>query len=615
MTEHLSQHTEPSAPADQPGFFRRHRTGTIVTVALVAFFAFLGYSAVQYYSVARNLQDLNALVDVARAHAKDSDVDALADDLVRAHTFASRASSAADSIPVRLGEKLPGIGDDVRAIRVTSHVAADLTGSTSSLTALLPRITGTNLAGGGEGFDLTLLASVRESLSSIDTAATTSAQKLKAVSTDGVNPQIKTRIDKVSSALTGIGPAVRKLEPYMDALPIILGDGGKRTWFVTMQNLTEVRPSGGLLSAYIILEADNGKLNVATQGSNDDLVAGPAVPYQGIIPAGYVDAWGSETFTNWLSMNLSANFPDNAKLIRAGWNARGETQVDSVLSLGQGTLPYLAAAVGPLSAGDKQIAPQDLTEYLTVGVYKDYSNPKEKDAVVGQMIAEMFTKLSQGQIDLASLVSTTLSQETADYLQLWSSDPIVQKDIASAGFSGEFPATPGPSSTVRVINAGGNKLDAFMHLGATYELGACTIDADADLATRTSTFTVTITNDAPTSGLPPYMTGRLDVTDGTTPTVGSNHDYVVVYAPVDATFDSFRLNGQDAFVSRGEADGREFVVYDVELEPGETKTLTTQWDEPARDDDDRDLPTDPQIVMQPLLNEPNVKTVSQATCK
>lgn len=594
-------------------FLSRHRKGLIVICVIVSLLGILGYAGARFASMARNLQALQGVVQEAKAHAAAGDTTALAADLVSAHQKASAASSASRDITVRAAGRLPWVGEDVRALRVVSQVAGELTGSVSSLSALVPNLTGQKIAGGGTGFDLTLLATLRDSLGTLDAVATSSGKKLEGVSSRDIDESLRAKIVTVTDALAQVSPAVHKLEPLLDALPIILGASGPRTWFVTMQNLTEARPSGGLLSAYVILHTDAGRIDVLEQGSNDTLVAGPPVPYARSIAAGYQEVWG-DAFGSWLSMNLSANFPDTATLIRDGWNKRGGVQVDSVLALGQGTLPYLAAAVGPVTAGTKTIAPQDLTDYLTVGIYQDYADPVEKDAVVSQIIDEIFTKLSGGQFDLKSLVTTAVSLESADYLQLWSADSGVQQAIEDGGFSGELTDALGPVASVRVVNAGGNKLDAFMSLTARYELGACTVDEDANTATRTSRLTVTITNDAPTSGLPPYMTGRLDVEGGDKPAIGSNHDYVVVYAPAQAALTSFALDGDEAFVQQNEADGREFSVYDVELAPGQTRTLTTVWDEPGRDDQDRPLPNTPSVIMQPLLKTPEVSTLDGAEC-
>ena len=608
-----SPEPEASAGDGLSSFAKRHRKGLIVTLVTLVILGVGAYAVARVATMALSVRDLQSIADQAQSHASAGDLDALAADLTHAQRKASAARGASEDLAVRAAGRLPWIGDDVRALRLVSEVSAELTGSTSSLVTLLPHLKGQDLAGDGSGFDLTLLADVRTAMTGLQTAATSSSKKLEKLDDLDVHAALRTKIDTVQQALSKVSPAVDKLDPLMTALPIILGQDGERTWFVTMQNLTEARPSGGLLSAYVILRADHGKLEVLDEGNNDDLVAGPPVPYAATMPQGYQDVWG-DSLSSWLSMNLSASFPDNATLIRNGWNARGEQQVDSVLAFGQGVLPYLAAAVGPVHAGDKTVDPADLTEYLTVGVYRDYPDPAKKDAVVGAIIDEIFTKLSAGSFDLKSLVSTALTLDSGDALQMWSSDSAVQRGIVAAGFSGELTEELGPVSSVRVINAGGNKLDAFTTLAADYELGACTVDDDANETTRQSTLTVTVGNTAPTSGLPAYMTGRLDLPADEMPTVGSNHDYVVVYAPVDASMETFTLDGEPAFVQQNEASGREFAVYDVELEPGQSRTLTTTWQEPARDDEEHDLALRPQVLLQPMLLQPAITGVTGVTC-
>lgn len=594
-------------------FWRRHRTATIVATVTLVILAIVGYTGWKATQLARNLQALQTIAEQAKVHATAGDMTALSADLTQANQRAHAAKTASRDLTIQASSHVPWLGDNVRALQVVSDAAADLTTTASRYTALLPRLTAKGLASQGDGFDLTLLAEVSTAAQSLGQAATRSANALDAAAARPINATLRSKMVKMSDLLSPIEPAVDKVQPLVAALSIILGGDGQRTWFVTMQNLTEARPSGGLVSAYVILQADHGKLKVLEQGSNDQLATGPRVPYAKTMPVGYQQVWG-DSLGEWLSMNLSANFPDNAKLIHDGWNLRGGTQVDSVLALGQGTLPYLAAAVGTVKAGTKTISPKDLTKYLTVGIYRDYANPAAKDNVVAQIINEIFTKLTTGNFDLVSLLDTSLTYESADYLQMWSADTAQQQTIQNARFSGELTSDRGPLASVRLINAGGNKLDAFVALTADYKLGTCTVDPEAEESTRTSTLTVTVTNNAPTSGLPPYMTGRADLAGQSPPAVGSNHDYVVIYAPADATLLSFDQGGAAAYVQQNTASGREFAVYDVELAPGKTQTLTTTWSEPARRSDGSQLSLTPQVIMQPLLTTPVITTKTNQPC-
>jgi hypothetical protein len=488
-----------------------------------------------------------------------------------------------------------------------STSASDLARAATPLIDLLPRLASDDLSG-SEGFDLALVKNLKSAVGSLATAVTASSGKLAQLADEPLVAPLHDRLVTLTTALEAAGPGLERVMPFVEALPVILGVNGERTWFVTMQNLTEARPSGGLLSAYVILGADGGKLDMITQGTNDTLVDGPTVP-DDAMPEGLKSLWG-DYLQSWLSMNLSADFPTNAQVITGGWNARGEQKVDGVISLGQGTVQYLAAAVGPITVRDTTIQPADMVQYLSVDIYKQFTDAKEKDEVLAEIIAQIFDKLSSGQFNVQSLVAEALTSQNADYLQLWSADTAEQMQIENAGLSGSLSDGYGPNSSVRVINAGGNKLDAFLQLDADYALGACVIDEEANSRTRTGTVTVTVTNNAPSSGLPPYMTGRVELEElGLDYVVGSNHSYVEIYLPREAVPDTFTYDGEDAFLSSSSERNHEFYLFDLDLDPGESATLVATWDEPAEDDFGKTLPTTPRLSMQPLLNSATV-TVS-----
>jgi len=591
---------EPAAvPAT--GIVRRHRVLLTVGVVVVVLLAVAAWTGARLYATVRGLQDLVSVAEQAKAHAQEGDTEALVDDVSRADAAARRASDAAGDLTVRWAGHLPGVGDDVRALRETAVSAAELTRAATPLATLAPRLVPQD----GRAYDVTVISNTQSALQNLAIVARATSARLSDAAGDGVDSRLRSKMDQVVSGLDDVGPAVTNLDPFLRVLPLLLGDGQDHTWFVTMQNLTEARPSGGLLSAYLVLQVKDGHLKVLHEGPNDDLVAGPGVPYQAM-PAGLKELWG-DSLASWASMNLSADFSDNATLIRDGWNARGEEQVDSVLALGQGTLPLLAAAVGPVTVDGKTIAPQDLEDYLTIGVYRDHADVAAKDAAVSSIITQVFDRLAAGKLDLASLVTTTAGYESGDYLQLWSSDQALQKQIVAQGMDGDLPTGLGPVASVRVVNAAGNKLDAFTQLTADYAPGACVVDDDADTATRETTFTTTLTNDAPTSGLPDYMVGRLDVDPSQPkPAVGSNRDLVLVYLPEGATMTSARQDGEDAFVQTAQIRGRTVLLYDVEADPGQTVRLVTRWQEPAVDDDGAALDSDPRVVTQPMLRVPTV---------
>lgn len=592
---------------------KRYLKYTIWTVGVVLIIGVL-YAGLQTFLMGKNLLAANEQVDTTMVHLENKDFEGLASSLETINNHAVKAAVAANDPILGLASHLPIVGDDFDAIRTVASVLPQTISPALDAVAILPQLTGSNIAGAGSGFNVELLTGVSQSISSLQQAAKNAAEQVAAIDTSTLLDPVAEPVAKLSDGLTQISPALDSFSPYVSVLPEVLGRESETTWFVTMQNLGEARPSGGLLSAWLLIRAEDGKLEVLDQGSNDVLTENEPVDYSQIMPQGYQEFWG-DFLGSWLSMNLSANFPDNAALIREGWNSRNEEQVDGVIALGQGTLPYIASAVGDVSVGTKTIAPADLDEYLTVGVYEDFPNVAEKDAAVDAIIAQVFTKISTGQFNVQALVETFTAQSTGDYIQMWSTNPTIQSAIVEAKMDGAMPNDLGPTASARIINGGENKLDIFLDVAATYSLEACVYDEEANFSYRPGSLSVTVTNNSPTSGLPPYISGRGDDEyDGAPAPAGSNHDIVAIYAPVNAIPTEFLIDGENAPYLETYANDRHAYLFDVELLAGESKTIQVKWDEPIMDELEQKLSAQPEVILQPLFNKPTVTLESSGKC-
>jgi hypothetical protein len=566
----------------------------------------LAWGGWQLWQLGSSLLALRDVAAQAQLHARGGDLAALTGDVARARALAVQAHAAADAPAVVFAAALPWVGDDVTVARELAGVAADFSADTAAVDPLLERVT----SGGGQ--DLLVGAEAREVVGQVRAAADRAVARLARLELGGLQLPVGDDVARLRDGLGRIGPAVDALTPYLDALEILASPGTTHTWFVAMQNLGEARPSGGMIGSWLLVRSANGKLEVLQQGFNDELSTTRTVDYAGYLPAGYEQVWGTSV-SDWRSFTLSANFPDNARLLAHTWNARGGVQADGVLALGQGSVRLLAAAAGPVELAGRVIAPSALADYLLDGVYRDYPDPKAKDAAVARIIAQTLNKLSSGQFDLSGLLAGALGGPGSDYLQLWSSDRALQRQVTAAGLSGAFPDDPGPIASVRLADGAANKLDAFVHLGAEYRLGDCVVD-DGGVATRNSTFTITLRNAVP-GGLTDYVTGKGDLLDGLAHPVGATRDFVVVYPPVQATITSALLNGRPALLQSAWVGERQMVVVDVKLDPGATATLALTWDELPSGSDERPFTLRPRIVLPPLANPAKTRVFDGAACR
>jgi hypothetical protein len=296
------------------------------------------------------------------------------------------------------------------------------------------------------------------------------------------------------------------------------------------------------------------------------------------------------------------------------WEAYSGEKVDGVLAFGQGIVQYMLAATGPVTIDDTTIDSTNVIDFLSLGVYEKFPDATDKNEFVSKLVAELFSRLQTGQFDIESLLTATSTTPTGDRLLAWAKKDETEQTIVDAGYGGVVSTDYGPTALLAINNGGGNKLERFLDVTVDYSLGECSADASAH--TRSATMTVTLTNNAPASGLPEYVSPREDYASTVEEkAVGSNLEVVSIYLPVGAEEGDTTVDGEDEFGYVGVERDRNVLAFDVDLDPGETKIVVVPWTEPTVGEDVVDmLGANQTVITQPSLNPVVVTTPTAETC-
>jgi hypothetical protein len=181
-------------------------------------------------------------------------------------------------------------------------------------------------------------------------------------------------------------------------------------------------------------------------------------------------------------------------------------------------------------------------------------------------------------------------------LLVWSSHPDVQAVLMNSDFGGTVPDTSAPFVGVTVINASGNKLDYYLDRSVQWQRSGCG-------SSRSVIATVTLTNNAPASGLSSYVAGRNDYPSYATKP-GDNRILVSYFATEGATLEAATLNGKVKAVFPQRENGHPVYQFDVELPRGVPQTLTLSLTEPAGIGD-------PWLMKQPLVRPLQMSILDQ----
>ena len=422
--------------------------------------------------------------------------------------------------------------------------------------------------------------------------------------------ELQTETDDLVDAVDGALKAT-------EIAPLVLGQDKPRRFFVLVQQNSESRGTGGLPGGFVILETDKGRLRATAQGSNADL-RNEVIPPPAGVPADYVQHYTDfGAFGIWQNINVSPNLPVVAQVIADRWRRQSGQTVDGVIAVDAQSLQDLLRGAGPIPLPNgKELQPDGIVDYLAVDQYRDFAPPDGTTGIdrsperklVLKRIAEAATqRIVRGGGDNEQLLLGLVDAVTSGHLRMTSTDPALGRLLHDAGVDGALPEGDAPVAYPVVFNSTGGKLEHWLDRSVTYTAGPC------EGPRRRSTIEVSLTNSAPATGLPRYLTNRIDENGQQSST--TNALTLQVYGTRGALLDSAELDGEPIsgrvrpgkpFLSQTTEAGLPMWHLRVELPLAETRTLTLRLVEPT-------AKGEPRVPEQPLTR-PLQKDVDVPVC-
>ena len=465
-------------------------------------------------------------------------------DVVAAVRKARVALEAADSRvhdPIwTVAAHIPFIGRTPAAVRTTTSVLTQLLAAVQPAEAALLSVP----AGSGQPISPELVRALAQLAGGLKPELTAADAELSAIKLGGVPEQVASAITQLRSQVHAAVVGFDEYQGLLKVAPILLGLDRPHTWLLLLQNGAEARTTGGLIGATGLLRAEGGTWRLTRLEPNDVLASAPIPNHESVVgkDSELAELYGQD-FTWFLDVNQSPNFEITARLaMLAERRAHGDT-ADGVIAMDQHTLSYLMEVTGPVNVGGVTVTADTAVRYVTRDIYAPFlTQPvavavKQKDAKLAALVQAVFAKLSSGQLSPLSL-ARVFAKSAADYrISLWSADPAEQAVITRTSIGHTPEQTQRPRVQVAIVNASGNKLEAYVQAHVDYSVGACR----TDLPRRSATIKVRFTNTAPDRGLPSYVAGRLDLHQPNPRPQGSTRELVYVHLPrgsslVKATF-------------------------------------------------------------------------------
>lgn len=612
MTEQQERTTVPLRPARARGVSRllgsgRRRSFRIVLLTIAALSlagaAWIGVTGLLARSELRDAQRELAVLRQSIAGSPGNATPASLDATMRsAAAHAARAHQLTTGPAWYAASHVPFLGRPVGTVRGIAQVADRVSGD---VLPPLVRLVSHETEEARHGGIPALLSALEDRAPALEQAAR-AADEARALAENTPRtpwvPGVDRARDQLVAQLHRMAPVMSDTAVAARALPPMLGGDGPRRYIVVFQNTAEARGTGGLPGAFAVLTVDQGNLRFETFGT-DTMLANvrPEVD----LGAEYHARYGAMDPTGtWANSNVSPHFPYAARIWTATWRKYSGKQVDGAIALDPSALARLLSATGPARLPDGTAVTSDNVLDLTQRTaYARFSDSRERKAFlldVARTAATTLTQALHAPQRLPELLKATYGIADEGRLKVWSAEREEQSLLQKLPLAGALPAQPGPLAGVVVNNAAGGKLDYYLERELHWIPGECTPRG------RKVTAKVTLVNRAPASGLPPYVTQRVDMPPYRI-RPGDNRLLVSYYAASKVLLSRATLDGRPVTVGSGTERGRAVFTLDVELPAQSSRTLTLHLLEPISD-------RAPVLLDQPLVTPTRVRLEPTPAC-
>jgi len=413
-------------------------------------------------------------------------------------------------------------------------------------------------------------------------------------------------VDAVHASMQGL---LGSVAGYVDAasrasqvLPSMLGDDGPKRYFVGLQNEAEMRGTGGLPGSFAIMTADHGRVSFDHFESDQALTphsTGSRVQTGLSFGQSYDDAYGASDPTQiFVNSNVSPNFPYAAQIWAAMWEKTTGEHIDGAIALHPGVLANLLQATGPIKTTEGiTLNSQNVVSFTEQQEYAIFNNNTARRNFLVGVLKKVSTDAISGRASAASLVSAISLSAKQHRALVWTSDAADEKIIEETDYSGVIPQTNQAFIGLVMTNAAAGKLDYYLQRNVDYQSTGCGKTHDVLVS-------ITLQNTAPPSGLPTYVTDRLDKNPPKNVKPGDNRSIVDYWATAGAQLESITINGAKAGAVVLDELGHRVFRIDQELPQGSTTTIVLHLAEPANADA-------PQVWYQPGVNAESVNVDTQ----
>lgn len=434
------------------------------------------------------------------------------------------AASAPWMLPARTA---PALGANLQMARAAAQVGADLNVTADELAAELDQEA---LRAPEGGVDLAVLADMEQP---VGTAVARVADARAAIA-DADSPwllrPLRSGIEELVEELDRAQGSAELAEMAVQRAPSLMGAEGPRRYLLLLGNPAETRDLGGHIGNWAEIQVHDGRFAVTEVGSPYELTnptATPPLQFHGGYPVSLVELRPQYHPQNW---GGTPDFPSVARLAADLFpQARPGATVDGVLYADPAAFAALLHFTGPVAVRgtDLQLTPDNAVQFLTRDQFSVFPTELEGNAAVSDLVEEVMERFGGSRLpspkDLADVLGPIVEEGRLQFASMHAEDePLLDR----LGLLGKV-ERPDGGDLLGVVtrNTNPSKIDVYLRRQVEYRA-----EWNASSGSVEATVRVTLTNEAPPSGLPDVVANPIAGLDP-----GTNRTTVSVLSPFEVT--------------------------------------------------------------------------------
>lgn len=533
-----------------------------------------------------SLQAALPLVNQAKDQIQAGDISGVKKTLDKLNTDAQVANVASSTFVWTAAESIPGLGENLTAVRLISSLAADLSGQ-----VIMPGVDLMgNLKNPEGGINARGIADlVPRAESALAETTTVSAQLASLNQAQLVGP-LRGAVDKFQEAMVQVnelsGPAMATLKQ----LPDMLGINGPKNYLVLFANNAEVRSGIGNPGSMVLITVDNGNIKITDQAGSQNFPEGAGFK----LDPETEDLYGAKVGNQIQDITYTPYFDETAKLAKQFWGLiRPGSKIDGVAMLDPVALSYLLTATGPVPVADGVTLTSDnAVKELLNEIYIRYENDEDINQQAAQQkaffnaaTAAVFSAVTHTD-NMTGVFKAVAKAAGEGRLMYYSDNKEQMALIADTRIAGPLPPDNTKKTVIGVFfeyNLAA-KMDYYFDSSVTGSTTQCTVSGNTPATFTAATTVKNILTEDVWKKLPWYITGTNLWQKG-----GIYRD-VVVYGPVGTKVKTVKVDGL-------------------------IKNVPGRWDDDYRVSKNRDRPVVQVPIFVDMQKSATVTVTFEATAK